>query len=190
MLLHASGILYFLHPNRCEVSLWDSDEPVPRTELLKGVQGAHGLLCLLSDRIDAEVLDAAGLHNLSWSIYWSVHQLITLFKQAMSHSVSLLLSRELWVWNNNSNNTFYVYGIFQNKITKGFTAKNNIQNIKHKTNNETDETRVASDSYFIYWDLCLWFQAQTWKWSALCQWDLTTWLSTKSKNGRLHQKNL
>ncbi|KAM3612010.1 uncharacterized protein V6R79_000939 [Siganus canaliculatus] len=44
----------------CEVSLWDSDEPVPRAELLKGVQGAHGLLCLLSDRIDAEVLDAAG----------------------------------------------------------------------------------------------------------------------------------
>lgn len=97
MPLHASGILYFLHHNRCEVSLWDSDEPVPRTELLKGVQGAHGLLCLLSDRIDAEVLDAAGLHNLLWSMYWSVNQLITLFKQAMIHSVSLLLSRELWV---------------------------------------------------------------------------------------------
>uniref|UniRef100_A0A8C8DLK8 Glyoxylate reductase/hydroxypyruvate reductase n=1 Tax=Oryzias sinensis TaxID=183150 RepID=A0A8C8DLK8_9TELE len=44
----------------CEVSQWDSDEPVPRSELLKGVQGAHGLLCLLSDKIDQEVLDAAG----------------------------------------------------------------------------------------------------------------------------------
>ncbi|KAM4733096.1 glyoxylate reductase/hydroxypyruvate reductase [Anableps anableps] len=44
----------------CEVSQWDSDEPVPRTELLRGVQGAHGLLCLLSDKIDTEVLDAAG----------------------------------------------------------------------------------------------------------------------------------
>ncbi|XP_020516926.2 glyoxylate reductase/hydroxypyruvate reductase [Labrus bergylta] len=44
----------------CEVSMWDSDEPVPRTELLKGVQGAHGLLCMLSDKIDAELLDAAG----------------------------------------------------------------------------------------------------------------------------------
>ncbi|XP_049610805.1 glyoxylate reductase/hydroxypyruvate reductase isoform X1 [Syngnathus scovelli] len=44
----------------CEVSLWDSAGPVPRAELLKGVQGAHGLLCLLSDKIDAEVLDAAG----------------------------------------------------------------------------------------------------------------------------------
>ncbi|XP_034037049.1 glyoxylate reductase/hydroxypyruvate reductase [Thalassophryne amazonica] len=44
----------------CEVSLWDSDEPIPKSELLKGVQGADGLLCVLSDRIDAEVLDAAG----------------------------------------------------------------------------------------------------------------------------------
>lgn len=44
----------------CEVSQWDSDEPVPRADLLKGIQGAHGLLCLLSEKIDAEVLEAAG----------------------------------------------------------------------------------------------------------------------------------
>uniref|UniRef100_A0A3Q3JAH7 Glyoxylate reductase/hydroxypyruvate reductase n=1 Tax=Monopterus albus TaxID=43700 RepID=A0A3Q3JAH7_MONAL len=44
----------------CEVSLWDSDEPIPRSELLKRVQGAHGLLCMLSDKIDVEVLDATG----------------------------------------------------------------------------------------------------------------------------------
>lgn len=41
--------------------MWDSDEPLPRAELLKRVQGVDGLLCLLSDKIDAEVLDAAGL---------------------------------------------------------------------------------------------------------------------------------
>ncbi|XP_061100234.1 glyoxylate reductase/hydroxypyruvate reductase-like [Conger conger] len=44
----------------CKVSVWDSEEPVPRAELLKGVSGAHGLLCLYTDRIDTEVLDAAG----------------------------------------------------------------------------------------------------------------------------------
>ncbi|KTF95136.1 hypothetical protein cypCar_00008772 [Cyprinus carpio] len=44
----------------CNLSVWDSDEPVPRAELLKGVADAHGLLCLLSDKIDAEVLNAAG----------------------------------------------------------------------------------------------------------------------------------
>lgn len=42
------------------MSMWDSDEPIPRTELLQRVQGAHGLLCLLSDKVDVEVLDAAG----------------------------------------------------------------------------------------------------------------------------------
>lgn len=41
--------------------MWDSDEPLPRAELLKRVQGVDGLFCLLSDKIDAEVLDAAGL---------------------------------------------------------------------------------------------------------------------------------
>uniref|UniRef100_A0A8C1UC46 Glyoxylate reductase/hydroxypyruvate reductase n=1 Tax=Cyprinus carpio TaxID=7962 RepID=A0A8C1UC46_CYPCA len=45
---------------RCNLSVWDSDEPVPLAELLKGVADAHGLLCLLSDKIDAEVLNAAG----------------------------------------------------------------------------------------------------------------------------------
>uniref|UniRef100_A0A4X2KSA8 Glyoxylate reductase/hydroxypyruvate reductase n=1 Tax=Vombatus ursinus TaxID=29139 RepID=A0A4X2KSA8_VOMUR len=39
---------------------WDSDEPISREDLLKGVAGAHGILCLLSDKIDKEVLDAAG----------------------------------------------------------------------------------------------------------------------------------
>ncbi|XP_053321799.1 glyoxylate reductase/hydroxypyruvate reductase-like [Spea bombifrons] len=44
----------------CNVDQWDSDEPIPRAELLKRVAGAHGLLCLLSDKIDKEVLDTAG----------------------------------------------------------------------------------------------------------------------------------
>lgn len=52
---------FFFVRIRCEVSMWDSDEPLSRAELLAGVQGADGLLCMLSDKIDAEVLDAAGL---------------------------------------------------------------------------------------------------------------------------------
>ncbi|XP_018407947.1 PREDICTED: glyoxylate reductase/hydroxypyruvate reductase-like [Nanorana parkeri] len=42
------------------IQQWDSDDPVPRAELLNGVAGAHGLLCLLSEKIDQEVLDTAG----------------------------------------------------------------------------------------------------------------------------------
>lgn len=44
----------------CTVSLWDQVEtPVPRAELLRGVAAAEGLLCLITDRIDAEVIAAA-----------------------------------------------------------------------------------------------------------------------------------
>lgn len=44
----------------CEADVWDGELPPPREELLKRVQGADGLLCLLTDRIDGEVMDAAG----------------------------------------------------------------------------------------------------------------------------------
>ncbi len=40
--------------------LWDSDEPIPRQTLLEWVQGIEGLYCLLTERIDDELLDAAG----------------------------------------------------------------------------------------------------------------------------------
>jgi lactate dehydrogenase-like 2-hydroxyacid dehydrogenase len=36
------------------------DEILPRSELLKQVRGRDGVLCLLTDKIDAEVLEAAG----------------------------------------------------------------------------------------------------------------------------------
>ncbi len=43
----------------CVVDLWDSDEVIPRDELLRGVARAEGLLCLLTDTVDAELLDGA-----------------------------------------------------------------------------------------------------------------------------------
>ncbi len=42
------------------VTLHEPDRPMTRVELLAGVRGIDALLCLLTDRIDAEVLDAAG----------------------------------------------------------------------------------------------------------------------------------
>ncbi|XP_041358995.1 glyoxylate reductase/hydroxypyruvate reductase-like [Gigantopelta aegis] len=44
----------------CSVTVWDSDQAVPRAELLKQVVGVDALFCLLTDQIDTEVLDAAG----------------------------------------------------------------------------------------------------------------------------------
>lgn len=42
-----------------EVDVWDGDGPVPRAELVKQMTGIDGLLSMLTDRIDAELLDAA-----------------------------------------------------------------------------------------------------------------------------------
>jgi len=43
----------------CEVDLWESDDVVPREILLRKVQDIDGLYCLLTDRVDAELLDRA-----------------------------------------------------------------------------------------------------------------------------------
>nr|XP_015809647.2 glyoxylate reductase/hydroxypyruvate reductase b [Nothobranchius furzeri] len=52
-LLHKSG--------QVQLELWDSDDvPVPRKELLQRVKGVDGLLCVLTEKVDAELLDAAG----------------------------------------------------------------------------------------------------------------------------------
>lgn len=44
----------------CTVRQWESDDPIERAELLAQVAGVDGLFCLLTERIDGELLDAAG----------------------------------------------------------------------------------------------------------------------------------
>jgi lactate dehydrogenase-like 2-hydroxyacid dehydrogenase len=44
----------------CEAEIWPGELPPSRAALLEKVRGVDGLLCLLTDRIDGEVLDAAG----------------------------------------------------------------------------------------------------------------------------------
>ena len=44
----------------CNVDLWQEELPPRREELLKRVRAVDGLLCLLTDKIDGEVMDAAG----------------------------------------------------------------------------------------------------------------------------------
>jgi glyoxylate reductase len=44
----------------CEPEIWPHQLPPSREVLLEKVRGLDGLLCLLTDKIDAEVLDAAG----------------------------------------------------------------------------------------------------------------------------------
>jgi lactate dehydrogenase-like 2-hydroxyacid dehydrogenase len=44
----------------CEADVWDDELPPPRDELLRRVAGCDGILTLLTDRVDDELLDAAG----------------------------------------------------------------------------------------------------------------------------------
>lgn len=44
----------------CEADIWPEELPPPRDELLRRVEGMDGLLSLLTDRIDDELLDRAG----------------------------------------------------------------------------------------------------------------------------------
>ena len=44
----------------CDLDLWEDELPPPRDELLRRVAGVDGLLALLTDRVDDELLDAAG----------------------------------------------------------------------------------------------------------------------------------
>ena len=44
----------------CTVTHWDSDDPVPKDELVRNINGCSALFCMLTDRIDKDVLDSAG----------------------------------------------------------------------------------------------------------------------------------
>ncbi|KAK2578673.1 hypothetical protein KPH14_012161 [Odynerus spinipes] len=45
---------------RCDVVLWEKPSPIPRSELLSRVPGVSGIFCTLTDKIDEEILIAAG----------------------------------------------------------------------------------------------------------------------------------
>lgn len=45
---------------RCDVTIWDKTVPIPRSEFLSMIRGVDGVFCLLTDKIDEEILSAAG----------------------------------------------------------------------------------------------------------------------------------
>ena len=44
----------------CDAEIWPDDVPPPRWVLLEKMRGVQGLLCLLTDPVDSELMDAAG----------------------------------------------------------------------------------------------------------------------------------
>ena len=46
--------------NKADLDLWTDELPPPRDELIERATGVDGILCLLTDKIDREFMDAAG----------------------------------------------------------------------------------------------------------------------------------
>ncbi|GFT07455.1 hypothetical protein NPIL_310441 [Nephila pilipes] len=44
----------------CDTHIYEQEHPIPKDELVKRIAGMNGLLCLLTDPVDSEVIDAAG----------------------------------------------------------------------------------------------------------------------------------
>jgi hypothetical protein len=51
----------FLCSFRCEVELMPDHSPISRIDFLNKISGKDGLFCLLTDKIDHEVLEKAGI---------------------------------------------------------------------------------------------------------------------------------
>ena len=45
---------------RCDADVWEGEEAIPRDDLLARIKGKAGAITLLTERVDAELLDAAG----------------------------------------------------------------------------------------------------------------------------------
>ncbi|XP_003699319.2 glyoxylate reductase/hydroxypyruvate reductase isoform X1 [Megachile rotundata] len=45
---------------QCDLIIGDKPQPIPRSELLSKIKGVDGVFCVLTDKIDDEVLEAAG----------------------------------------------------------------------------------------------------------------------------------
>lgn len=45
---------------QCETIIWNKPEPIPRNVLLQKIKGVDAVYCLLTDKIDEEILNAAG----------------------------------------------------------------------------------------------------------------------------------
>ncbi|KAG8039535.1 hypothetical protein G9C98_008178 [Cotesia typhae] len=51
---------YKLLQQECELIEWKKSTPIPRSELLSMITGVDGVFCLLTDKIDEEVISSAG----------------------------------------------------------------------------------------------------------------------------------
>lgn len=60
MLIILLCCFFCLFFNRCDVDVWEKTIPIPKTELISRIKGVDALFCLLTDKIDEDILNAAG----------------------------------------------------------------------------------------------------------------------------------
>lgn len=77
---------------------WENDDPIPRDELLKRVKGVDAIFCLLTEKIDAELLDAAGLRRDLFNLVGQVDQTVAVTLHISKLQIQLRL-REMQVQN-------------------------------------------------------------------------------------------
>ncbi|XP_077504897.1 glyoxylate reductase/hydroxypyruvate reductase-like isoform X2 [Amblyomma americanum] len=46
--------------DKCDVEVWNEDKPISRSALLQKIAGKDALFCLVTEKVDSELLDAAG----------------------------------------------------------------------------------------------------------------------------------
>jgi len=56
---HLPDVAYKRLNDACHVEIWDRDEPPPYSVMLQEITDKEGLLCLLTDKIDASLMNAA-----------------------------------------------------------------------------------------------------------------------------------
>lgn len=77
------------YSNCCDLEIWPESSSIPRSELLKHVKGKHALFISLDDKIDQEIIDAAGNISKTELIILSVFRI-----KILNNSTCFCLKRE------------------------------------------------------------------------------------------------
>uniref|UniRef100_A0A4W5JH72 Glyoxylate reductase/hydroxypyruvate reductase b n=1 Tax=Hucho hucho TaxID=62062 RepID=A0A4W5JH72_9TELE len=169
--------------------LWDSDDvPVPRKELLQKVKGVDALLCVLTEKIDAELLDAAG-PNLRVLSTMSVGFDHLSLEELKKRSVTSDLLPLVYGVNGEYGTTEIWYGDMGNMVLLRYSVMGNMVTLRYGKYVSMDE--LASQSDFL--TVCCALTPET---KDICNKDLfskmkkTSIFINTSRGGVVHQEDL
>jgi glyoxylate reductase len=88
---------------RCRLEVWEGEGVMPRAELLERVEGKAGLLAMLTDRVDGELLDRAGpglavVANYAEATADMTWALLLAAARRVAGGDRFLRARRPWIW--------------------------------------------------------------------------------------------